>query len=116
MSKLRLLPLSIVAGAGLLWLASSAVAQPLEIVVTGKAVHKGHHAARTKVDIKGINLATPSGVKEMNRRVAQGVEFVCQTHTAVAKGEQREAKACINSAWASVRPQMDRAVHSARVH
>ena len=116
MPKRRQLALSIVAGASLLWIASAAVAQPMEIVVTGKAVPKGHQAVKTTVSIKDIDLSTPSGAKEMKRRVAQAVEFVCQTHAAVAKGEQEEAKACTDYAWARVRPQMDNAVQSARPH
>lgn len=116
MSKHRQLALSIAAGAGLLWIASAAVAQPMEIVVTGKAVPKGHEAVKTNVSIKDIDLSTPSGAKEMERRVAKAVDFVCQSHTAYAKEEQREAKACSDFAWASARPQMDRAVQSARPH
>lgn len=115
MSKHLKLASSIVAGAGLLWLATAAVAQPLEIVVTGKST-KSHQLVKTKVNIKDIDLSTPSGAKEMKRRVAQAVEFVCQTHTAVAKGEQQQAKACTDHAWARVQPQMDSAVQSAQAH
>lgn len=116
MSKPRQLALSIAAGVGLFSIASAAVAQPLEIVVTGKAVPKGHQAVKTNVSIKDLDLSTPSGAKEMERRVAQAVEFVCQSHAAVAKEEQTEAKACSDFAWASARPQMDSAVQSAKSH
>lgn len=118
MSKHRQLAFSIAAGAGLLWIASVAVAQPMEmeIVVTGKALPKGHEAVKTNVSIQDIDLSTPSGAKEMERRVAKAVDFVCQTHAAYAKEEQREAKACTDFAWASARPQMDRAVQSAKPH
>lgn len=116
MSKHRQLAFSIAASAGLLWIASAAVAQPMEIVVTGKAVPKGHEAVKTNVSIKDIDLSTPSGAKEMERRVAKAVDFVCQSHAAYAKEEQREAKACSDFAWASARPQMDSAVQAARAH
>ena len=116
MSKRRQLALSIVAGAGLLWIASPALAQPQEIVVTGKAIPEGFHAVKRNVSIKGLDLSTPSGASEMERRVAQAVEWICQSHLAVGKEEQSDSKACSDFAWASARPQMDRALQAARAH
>lgn len=116
MSKRRQLALSMIAGAGLVWIASPAVAQPQEIVVTGQAIPKGHEAVKTNVSIGDINLSTPSGVKEMERRVAQAVDYVCESHLAVGKDEQSKNKACSDFAWASARPQMDRAMQAARAH
>jgi UrcA family protein len=116
MSKSRQLAFSIVACAGLLWIASPASAQPQEIVVTGKKVPEGYHAVKRTVSIKGLDLSTPAGAAEMEKRVATAVEWICQSHLAVGKEEQRDSKLCSDFAWASARPQMDRALHAARAH
>ena len=116
MSKPRQLALSIAAGASLLWTASVAVAQPQEIVVTGKAIPEGYHAVKRNVSIKGLDLSTPSGASEMERRVGEAVEWICQSHLAVGKEEKGDSKQCSDFAWASARPQMDRALKAARAH
>lgn len=116
MSKRRQLALPIFAGAGLLWIASPAAAQPQEIVVTGKTVPEGYHSLKRNVSIKGLDLSTRSGASEMERRVAQAVEWICQSHLAVGKEEQNDSKACSDFAWASARPQMDLALRAARAH
>lgn len=116
MSKRLQLALQIAAGAGLLWIASAAAAQPQEIVVTGKAIPEGYHAVKKNVSIKDIDLSTPAGASEMERRVAKAVEWICQSHFAVGKEEQSESKACSDFAWASARPQMDRALQAAHAH
>ena len=116
MSKRRQFALAVVATAGLLWTVSPSVAQPQqEIVVTGKAkVPEGYHAVKRNVSIKGLDLSTPAGATEMERRVAAAVEWICQSHLAVGTEEQNDSKLCSDFAWASARPQMDKALQAAR--
>lgn len=115
MSKLRQLALAVVGGAGLLWMAAPAIAQQQEIIVTGKMkIPKGFEPIKRIVSIKGLDLATPAGANQMERRVSRAVENICATPPPVTNEEKRDSKLCSDFAWASARPQMDRAIRAAR--
>ncbi len=117
MPKLRWLALPIVAGAAFLCLAPPAIAQQQEIVVTGKMkIPEGYQPVKRNVSIKGLNLATPAGVTEMEKRVRNAVEWICESHRARGKEEKRDAQLCTDYAWASARPQMNRAIQRAHGH
>lgn len=106
----------VVSSAGLMGIASIAVAQPEEIVVTGKAIPQAYHAVKRSVSIKGLDLSTPAGAKEMKRRVGQAVVWICQPELSVGKQQQRDSNTCMEFAWQSARPQMYLALQAARAH
>lgn len=116
MSKLLQIAPLIVAGAGLL-LAAPASAQDQEIVVTGKMkIPAGYEAVKRVVSIKDLDLATPGGAAELEKRVGGAVESICASPPPFTNDEKRDSKACSDYAWATARPQMDRALQRARSH
>jgi UrcA family protein len=115
MSKLRQLALPIIGGAGLLWVAAPAIAQQQEIVVTGKMkIPAGYEPVKRVVSIRGLDLATSACASEMERRVSKSVGRICASPPPVTNEEKRVSKLCSDFAWASARPQMNRALYNAR--
>ncbi len=117
MSIFRHVALPIIAGAGFLWVAAPASAQLQEIVVTGKLkIPEGFEPVKKVVSIAGLDLSTPAGSSEMEKRVGAAVESICATPPPFTNSEKRDSKLCSDYAWASARPQMERAIAGARGH
>lgn len=114
MRHLGQLASSILIGGGVLLTAVPAHAQEHEIVVTGKKLPSGYVPVTTAVRIGDLNLSRSAGVKEMQRRVARAVSSVCPAPPSLSESyEERDFKLCRDYAWASARPQMERAVQRA---
>ena len=114
MSQLRQLVVALGTGAAFLLTSAPATAQEQQLVVTGKKIPEGFEPVTKVVKIGDLNLATSTGVKEMNKRVAYAVNWLCPAPPAnAADYEERDMKVCRDFAWSSVRPQMERAVQRA---
>lgn len=115
MANLRKFALPIIGGASLLCLAAPAVAQQPDIMVTGKIiVPRGFELVKQVVDITDIDLATPAGERELERRVGTAVSTICPTPPRPAHWEERDRRLCTETAWASARPQINQAIQKIR--
>lgn len=109
MTKLRTLTLPVIAAAGLLLSASPAIAQEEEIVVTGKLeIPRGYEPVSRVVNIEDLDLSKPSDEEKMEKRVALAVRKVCSNVDSL-----KMRRYCRDYAWASARPQMERALERA---
>ena len=85
------------------------------VIITGKKVPPGFEPVTRRVNIRDLNLATGTGVKAMEKRVAHGVAQVCPMPNANSpRYEKRDYEACRKFAMDGARPQMDRAVAAAK--
>ncbi|WP_185960174.1 UrcA family protein [Erythrobacter insulae] len=110
MTMLRTLTLPFIAVAGVLLLADPAIAQDDEIVVTGKLeIPRGFEPVSRAVNIDDLDLSKPRDADKMEDRVASAVRRVCSN-----VGNLRMRRYCHDYAWASARPQMERALDRAR--
>lgn len=113
---LRLCQISIPVAAGLaaVVLASTpAIAQGQEIVITVKRLPNGFEPVSQTVKIADLNLATSAGVSAMEKRVTGAIGSMCTVTGSPGVAPANEGKTCRDYAWASARPQMDRAVQAA---
>lgn len=92
--------------------ASPAQSEGPEVVVRGMLPDRDT-VSRT-VYIGDLNLATDQGVKEMEKRVANAVDWICEIPGAIAYYGRAAEKPCRDEGWAGARVQMDRAVQAAR--
>lgn len=83
-----------------------------EIVVTGKASDKD--VVTRAVKIGDLDLATDTGVKEMERRVGAAVDDICAIPAVVGYYRDKAEKPCREEGWASAKPQMESALMKAR--
>ncbi|MCJ2177553.1 UrcA family protein [Novosphingobium album (ex Hu et al. 2023)] len=117
MTNLRQFVLPIIGGASLLCLTAPAAAQQTDIMVTGKIkVPRGFELVKQVVDITDIDLASPGGERELERRVGTAVSTICPTAPRPAHWEERDRKLCTDTAWASARPQMNQMIQKVRAN
>lgn len=83
-----------------------------EIVVTGKKSEKD--VVTQVVSIGDLNLTTEDGTKEMEKRVASAVDYICAIPEVVGYYKQKSEAPCRDEAWAGAHPQMESAVQKAR--
>lgn len=83
-----------------------------DIVVTGKKAEKD--VVTQAVKIGDLDLATDTGVGEMEKRVTSAVDYICAIPAVVGYYKQKAETPCRDEAWASARPQMDREIERAR--
>ena len=83
-----------------------------EVVVRGKLPDRD--SVSRSVYIGDLNLATPLGVAEMDKRVAKAVEWICEIPAVIGYYKNAVERPCTDEGWASARPQMDRAVQHAK--
>lgn len=96
--------------------AAPPAAQPGAVVITGRKVPPSFEPVTRTVKIGDLNLATGSGVKQMEKRVAHGVAEVCPMPAGNSPNyERRDYEACRKFAMDGARPQMDRALAAARM-
>lgn len=86
-------------------LAVPAGAQAPEIVVTAKPPPD---LMRRVVKTSDLDLATPAGQRELQRRVETAVQSLCKIPSPIAYYEPVMNEPCRTEAWASARPQIDR--------
>ena len=106
---------AILAAATFLFPAQAQEAMPSEgeeIVVSGKKAEKD--VVTQVVKIGDLDLATDTGVQEMEKRVTSAVDYICAIPAVVGYYKQKSEAPCRDEAWGSARPQMDRAVEKAR--
>jgi UrcA family protein len=65
------------------------------------------------VYIGDLNLKTTAGQQEMENRVGRAVVEMCAIPSPIPSYGRKMTKPCRDEAWASARPQMDRAVQRA---
>ncbi|MFZ9394923.1 MAG: UrcA family protein [Erythrobacter sp.] len=115
MSSLRGLGLSFVSTMCLFGLATPAVAQEPEIIVTARMnAPEGFETVKLVVGISDLDLATTTGATRMERRVSESIKRFCGPPARAARWEVKDSKLCSEHAWASARPQMDEALRKAR--
>lgn len=115
MSKILKRAVPIVACTGFLFLAAPAIGQGQQIVITGKKIPPEYEPVTKIVKIGDLNLATKAGVQQMEKRVEAAVKSLCPTAMPTGAGyEEHDTKLCRDYAWAGARPQMDRAIDTAR--
>lgn len=113
---LRFRQLSIPVAAGLavvVMTPAPALAQGQEIVITVKRLPNGFEPVSQTVKIADLNLATSDGVSAMQKRVTGAINSMCTVTGSTGIAPANEGKTCRDFAWASARPQMDRAVQAA---
>lgn len=115
MASLHQLSISAVAGLSVVLAAAPALAQAQEqeIVITAKQLPNGFEPVTQVVKIADLNRGTSAGVTEMEKRVTGAVDTMCDTKGSAGVLPANERKTCRDFAWASARPQMDRAVNAA---
>lgn len=86
-----------------------AFAQGQEIVVTRKLPPSKDRLVRA-VYIGDINLKDEAGRAEMEKRVGQAVDFICEIPSPIPGYEKAMTKPCREEAWASAKPQMEGAI------
>lgn len=79
--------------------------QTPEIVVTAKPPPD---LMRRVVKTSDLNLATPAGQRELQRRVEAAVQSLCKIPAPIAYYEQVMNEPCRKEAWAGAQPQIDR--------
>ncbi|MFC7535824.1 UrcA family protein [Sphingomonas sp. GCM10030256] len=84
-----------------------------QIVVRGKQMPRGYGPVEMIVKIGDLNLSSRAGVGEMEKRVTNTIRLMCRINAPINASNKRESKTCSEFAWASARPQMDRAVRAA---
>jgi UrcA family protein len=90
-----------------------ALAQGQEIVITVKRLPNGFEPVTQNVKISDLNLATSEGVSAMEKRVTGAINSMCTVTGSTGILPANEGKTCRDYAWASARPQMDRATQAA---
>lgn len=90
-----------------------ALAQEDQIVVRGRQMPSGYGPVYQTVKISDLDLKSRAGVTTMQRRVTSAVQMMCRIVPPASAAKQRESRTCREFAWASARPQMDRAVQMA---
>src|SRR5512147_451076 len=114
MLRLRQLSIPMAAGLAAVVLASApAIAQGQEIVITAKRLPSGFEPVSQTVNIADLNLATSAGGSAMEKRVSGAIKSMCTVTGPTGVAPAKEGKTCRDYAWASARPQMDRAVQAA---
>jgi UrcA family protein len=86
--------------------------QGQEIVVTGKKSEKD--VVTQAVPIGDLDLATDTGAKEMEKRVASAVDYICAIPAVIGYYKQKSEAPCRDEAWTGARPQMENAMQKAR--
>lgn len=114
MLRLRKIPIPMAAGIAAVVLASApAIAQGQEIVITVKRLPNGFEPVSQTVKIGDLNLATSAGVSTMENRVTGAIKSMCTVTGSTGVAPANEGKTCRDFAWASAKPQMDRAIQAA---
>lgn len=115
MTHFRKLALPLVIGAGLAALATPAIAQDQDIVVTAKMkVPEGYEPVKRVVSIKDLDLTTKAGADEMERRVGEAVNGICALPKHPSNEDTETSMKCTDFAWAGARPQMEKMLQKAR--
>lgn len=83
-----------------------------EVVVRGQLPDRD--SVSRAVYIGDLDLATPQGVAELDKRVAKAVDWICEIPAVIGYYKKAVERPCNEEGWASARPQMDRAVQLAR--
>lgn len=93
-------------------LAVTAAAGPAQAQDATVRAAVSEEVPQVKVNIADLQLASATGQKRMNRRVAFAVSKVCnpQYEGALSRGYTR----CLETAWNGARPQMARAIEAAQ--
>ena len=114
-SKLRLASLAVLSAATA---AGSAYAQQptsvegSPIVITRRLPPSADFMVRV-VNVGDLDLKSPTGQQEMEKRVGKAVEDMCAIPTPLPSYKSRMEQPCRDEAWASARPQMNYAVQMA---
>lgn len=87
-------------------------AEKPDVVVRGQLPDRD--SVSRSVYIGDLDLATPQGVAEMNKRIARAVNWICEIPAVIGHYRMAVERPCKEEGWASARPQMDRAVQLAR--
>lgn len=115
MAMRRNLTLSVAGGACLLWLATPAIAQEAEIIVTANMkVPEGFETVKLLVNINDLDLSKPVGTDKLEKRVSMVIKRFCGPPPRAARWQVADSKVCSDFAWASAKPQMQEAVRKAR--
>lgn len=100
---------------GIVLMPAAAAAQEQEIVVTANMrVPEGFEPVRMIVGIKDLDLGTGMGVAKLEKRIGLVIEHFCGPPPRAAQWQINDSKTCRDYAWASARPQMDRAISKAK--
>jgi len=83
-----------------------------EVVVRGQLPDRD--SVSRSVYIGDLDLSTPQGVAEMDKRVARAVDWICEIPAVVGYYKKAAERPCNEEGWASARPQMERAVQFAK--
>ena len=84
---------------------SPSAAQTPEIVVTAKPPPD---LMRRVVKTSDLDLATPAGQRELQKRVETAVQSLCKIPAPIAYYERVMNEPCRKEAWAGAKPQIDR--------
>ena len=107
--QLRQLVYATLGCASLIAIEAPAVAQDEDIVVTRKLPPSRDRLVRA-VYIGDIDLKAEAGRAEMEKRVGQAVDFLCEVPSPIPGYEKAMTKPCREEAWASAKPQMEGAL------
>lgn len=69
---------------------------------------------RLKVSYVGLDLASTAGVELLDARISRAVDEICSVNGDLSLAAKAHERRCRDAAWASVRPQVDRAIDRAR--
>lgn len=82
-----------------------------EVVVRGRLPDRD--SVSRSVYIGDLDLKTPQGVADMEKRVSRAVDWICEIPAVIGYYGKAAERPCRDEGWASARPQMDRAVQLA---
>jgi UrcA family protein len=94
--------------ASLMLIPAAASAEDPETVVSG--TRGSDDVPVAYVSYRGLNLATPTGVASLERRVAVAARRICTTNGVQPLAIEMKEKACVDAAIGSATPQIARAV------
>lgn len=83
-------------------------------VVALNAAPVAAQTVSVRVAYADLNLTSAGGVKLLDRRIADAVRRICGAPTQIDLSAARGARNCARDVMATTRPQIDRALASAR--
>lgn len=114
LSALILMSTAMMAGSAFAWGQDQTVqADTQEVVVRGRLPDRD--TVSRSVYIGDLELATPQGVAEMEKRVARAVDWICEIPAVIGYYKEAAERPCNEEGWGSARPQMDKAIELAKV-
>lgn len=90
------------------------VAAVAAVSINAYGVFSDDPPPRLAVSFSGVDLTTPEGLDRLDSRISRAVDEICRTDATRGLSAKRLEDRCRANAWASVRPQVDRAIERAR--